>query len=62
MPPTKTKKKKNGRKLPPKPAGVSVKIAPRAYTIAQRIAKREQRTIIATIERAIVAYAEGGSK
>lgn len=54
--PTKTRSKPTA-----KPAGVSVKIPRRAYMIAQRIAKREQRTITTTIERALVAY-EGSSK
>lgn len=45
-------------------SGVSVKIPRRAYRIAQAIAKREQRTITTTIERALVAYEAGseGSK
>lgn len=54
-------KPKNGRKTAAKPAGVSVKIPRGAYRIAQRIAKREQRSITTTIERALVAY-EGSSK
>lgn len=36
--------------------GVAVKIPRPAYRLAQRIARREQRTIKTTIERALVAY------
>lgn len=38
------------------PAGVSTKIPRKSYATAQRIAKREQRTITAVFERAIELY------
>lgn len=39
------------------PVGVSTKIPRRAYLTAQRIAKREQRTLTAVFERSIELYA-----
>lgn len=46
-----------------KPAGVSVKIPRRAYATAQRIAKRDRRSITTTIELAIESFASTeGSK
>jgi len=59
--PTKTTKR-GGRPASGNPAGVSVKIPARAYAVAKRLAKREQRTISMTIERAIVAYEGSQSK
>ena len=52
MPPKTTKKKTPAGNA----QGVAVKIPRPAYRIAQRIARREQRTITTTIERALVAY------
>jgi hypothetical protein len=52
---------KQGKKTEPaaKPSAQSVKIPPSAYTLAQRIAKKEQRSLGVTIERALAAYAKG---
>lgn len=56
-PPKTARKKASAKKAPAKTSGVSVKIPRRAYVTAQRIAKREERTITTTIERAIASYA-----
>ena len=56
---TTTEKKR--KTTPAKPTAVSVKIPRRAYATAQRIAKRDRRSITTTIELAIETY-EGSSK
>lgn len=37
----------------------SVNLGPRVWRLAKRIADREQRTIVTTIERALTAYDAG---
>jgi hypothetical protein len=49
------------KKTTTKPTGKSVKIPPAAYAKAQRIARRDRRTITTTIELAIDRLAAEGS-